>query len=98
MNDPRFGPGAPETLAELEQTDAFVARHIGTTPQDQAAMLEALGYPSRAALIDAIVPESIRRRTPLGLPPATSEAAFTDSTTAHASAAVTLRPTSGNST
>ncbi len=75
MNDSRSRHGAPETLAALEQNDAFIARHIGTTPDDQTAMLEALGYPSRAALIDAIVPESIRHRTPLGLPAATSEAA-----------------------
>jgi glycine dehydrogenase len=60
---------------EIEQTDAFIARHIGTTPADQAAMLEALGYPSRAALMDAIVPPAIRSRRPLGLPAATSEAA-----------------------
>ena len=35
---------------------AFVARHIGTTPDDQAAMLRVLGFDSRAALMDAIVP------------------------------------------
>jgi glycine dehydrogenase len=75
MNDSRSLRAAPETLAALEQTDAFIARHIGTTSGDQAAMLEALGYPSRAALIDAIVPAAIRRRAPLALPPATSEAA-----------------------
>ncbi len=59
----------------LEQSDAFIARHIGTTPDDQAAMLEALGSTSRAALMDAIVPAAIRRRTPLALPAAMSEAA-----------------------
>jgi glycine dehydrogenase len=75
MSDSRSWRGATETLAALEQADAFIARHIGTTPDDQSAMLEALGYPSRAALMDAIVPESIRRRTPLGLPAAKSEAA-----------------------
>ena len=36
-------------------------------------MLEVLGYPTLDALIDAIVPEGIRLRTPLQLPPARSE-------------------------
>jgi glycine dehydrogenase len=76
MNDSRSRRrGADDTLAMLEQSDAFIARHIGTTPDDQAAMLEALGSASRAALMDAIVPAVIRRRTPLALPAAMSEAA-----------------------
>ena len=76
MNDSRSRRrGADDTLAMLEQSDAFIARHIGTTPDDQAAMLEALGSASRAALMDAIVPAAIRRRTPLALPAAMSEAA-----------------------
>ena len=33
-----------EPLAELEQHGGFVARHIGTTAAEQAAMLKALGY------------------------------------------------------
>ena len=74
MNDSRSvrGAAAP-TLDALEQTDAFIARHIGTSPEDQAAMLAALGYPSRAALMDAIVPAAIRRRQKLALPAAISE-------------------------
>ena len=48
-------------LADLEARDAFVARHIGTSPADQAKMLDLLGYPTRDALIDAIVPAAIRR-------------------------------------
>ena len=68
MNDrPPAMPGPRAALAALERDDAFVARHIGTTPQDQAAMLAALGYPTRAALMDAIVPAAIRRATPLAL-------------------------------
>jgi len=61
------GPRARAPLAALEQTDAFIARHIGTTPEDQAAMLAALGYPTRSALMDAIVPAAIRRGSPLAL-------------------------------
>jgi len=75
MNDsPSARGSAAETLPALEQTDAFIARHIGTSSEDQAAMLEALGYPSRAALMDAIVPAAIRRKTPLALPGAMTEA------------------------
>ena len=62
MNPP---PG--ESLAVLEDHDGFIARHVGTAAQDQVAMLAALGYASRAALIDAIVPETIRLREPLSL-------------------------------
>ena len=62
------------SLATLEAHDAFVARHIGTTPAEQAAMLATLGMPSRRALMDAIVPPSIRRRAPMALRPALSEA------------------------
>ncbi len=46
---------------------AFIARHIGTTPADQAAMLATLGYPTCAAMIDALVPASIRNTAPLAL-------------------------------
>jgi glycine dehydrogenase len=74
MNDFRSAGGGAETLAALEQTDAFAARHIGTSPDDQAAMLATLGYPSRAALMDAIVPAAIRHRAPLPLPDAMTEA------------------------
>src|SRR6266498_2554440 len=69
MNDMRHST----PLATLEQHDAFIARHIGTSPGEQHAMLETLGYPSRAALMDALVPESIRRRAPLSLPEPLSE-------------------------
>jgi glycine cleavage system pyridoxal-binding protein P len=50
------------SLAELERRDAFVARHIGTSPDDQRAMLATLGFASCDALIDAIVPAAIRDR------------------------------------
>ena len=75
MNDsPSARISAAATLPTLEETDAFAARHIGTAPQDQAAMLEVLGYASRAALMDAIVPAAIRRKAPLALPGAMTEA------------------------
>ncbi|MEP7329127.1 MAG: aminomethyl-transferring glycine dehydrogenase subunit GcvPA, partial [Betaproteobacteria bacterium] len=70
MND-----AAPLGLVALEDHGEFIARHIGTTPAEQAAMLDALGYPSRGALMDAIVPAAIRESAPLALPGPVSEAA-----------------------
>ena len=68
MNDPPpSAPCARAPLAVLEQTDAFIARHIGTSADDQATMLAALGYPTRSALMAAIVPAAIRRAAPLAL-------------------------------
>ena len=55
------------SLAELEDHGAFQRRHIGPDADDQAAMLATLGFGARAALIDAVVPPAIRRRTPMGL-------------------------------
>src|SRR2546423_6278026 len=52
------------TLAELEDHGAFRRRHIGPDETEQADMLQLLGYPSRAALIDAVVPPSIRLKQP----------------------------------
>ena len=75
MNDPTPSPRTDVPLSALEGTDAFIARHIGTTPGDQAMMLAALHCPSRAALMDAIVPASIRRATSLA--PFTPAAIFT---------------------
>src|SRR6187402_578626 len=49
-------------LAQLEDHDAFQRRHIGPDGDDQAAMLKVLGYASRAALIDAVIPPAIRRK------------------------------------
>jgi glycine cleavage system P protein (glycine dehydrogenase) len=70
MNEP--GPGASAhprlSLRELEQHRGFVDRHIGTDDADQAAMLRTLGFATRGALIDAIVPAAIRSRKPLALP------------------------------
>src|SRR5579864_3162724 len=59
----------PLSLAALEVHDAFAERHIGPDSADQQAMLEALGFASRAALIDAVIPKTIRRSEPLPLGP-----------------------------
>jgi glycine dehydrogenase len=75
MNEPGPGPSARSrsSLRELEQHRGFVDRHIGTDDADQAAMLRTLGFATRGALIDAIVPAAIRSRKPLALPAAKGE-------------------------
>ena len=55
------------SLTQLEARDAFIARHIGPSAAEQEAMLSTLGYATRAALIDAIVPGQIRNRGKLPL-------------------------------
>jgi len=64
-----------DDITTLEDADAFSARHIGTTPREQAEMLTLLGYDSRAALIDAIVPPAIREQAPIPLGGPLDEAA-----------------------
>ncbi len=54
-------------------TDTFVRRHIGPDEGEVRQMLDALGYPSLDALIDATVPASIRLGRPLHLGPERSE-------------------------
>jgi len=61
-------------LQSLERHDEFVARHIGTSPPAQEAMLREIGFASRAALMNAIVPSAIRSTTPLDLPSPLGEA------------------------
>ncbi|MFO1221059.1 MAG: aminomethyl-transferring glycine dehydrogenase [Burkholderiaceae bacterium] len=61
-------------LAELENPAEFAARHIGPGPEDQQLMLKAIGAASRQALVDAVVPRSIARTTPMELPAPVTEA------------------------
>ena len=51
----------------------FAYRHIGPRRPDVSEMLAVLGYDSIEAFIDAVVPEEIRLRRPLALPPGRSE-------------------------
>ena len=62
------------SLSELEERDRFVGRHVGPDTDEQSRMLATLGIPSLDELIDRAVPESIRARDPLRVPPAHSEA------------------------
>ncbi len=61
-------------LHQLEDHDEFHARHIGPSDDEIAQMLAAVGAPSLEALVDAIVPASIKLTAPLALPPAVTEA------------------------
>ena len=63
------------SLAELENSSEFIARHIGITDADEQLMLSVIGEPNRAALIDSIVPRSIARSTRMAIPDAVTEAA-----------------------
>ncbi len=57
----------------LEPFEDFVRRHVGTSDEEQVAMLKVLGYESLDALIDAAVPASVRSLDALDLPPAVAE-------------------------
>jgi len=54
----------------------FADRHIGPSPGERDAMLEAVGASSLDALIDEVIPQAIRLDSPLNLPPAESEQEF----------------------
>ncbi len=72
---PKRVPAKPVrlSLAQLEQHDAFRARHIGPDAADRAAMLAVLGYATRAALIDDVVPAAIREHSALDVPAGRTE-------------------------
>jgi glycine dehydrogenase len=62
------------TLAELENATEFQARHIGPWDDEQKHMLSVIGVASRQALIDGIVPTTIKRGNPMELPSPLTEA------------------------
>ena len=51
----------------------FAQRHIGLSDADIATMLDRLGFDSLEALMDAVIPATIRTKEPLDLPAALSE-------------------------
>lgn len=61
--------------SKLPGTDEFVRRHNGSDVAQVNRMLKALGISSVEELIDRVVPQTIRRRTPLQIPDASSESA-----------------------
>ena len=61
------------TLNQLENHSEFHARHIGPNDAEVAEMLQVVGAPSLDALVDAIVPGSIKLAAPLALADAVTE-------------------------
>jgi glycine dehydrogenase len=51
----------------------FTGRHVGPSPEDLESMLKELGFETLESLTDTAVPERIRMRDRLDLPPAQSE-------------------------
>jgi glycine dehydrogenase len=64
------------TSLVTEEHGAFVRRHVGPSPEDQAEMLRAMGVASLDALVAETVPASIRSTRKLDLGPGLSEAAL----------------------
>jgi glycine dehydrogenase len=62
-------------LAELEENDSFVRRHIGPSEVELAAMLHAVGAATLDDVAGKTVPNSIRSNQALNLPPPIDEAA-----------------------
>ena len=63
-------------MADPVSNDRFASRHIGPSPDERDAMLRAVGAASLDALIDEVVPASIRLGRALDLPPAETEQQF----------------------
>jgi glycine dehydrogenase len=66
---------AAPSLADLENSSEFIARHIGISPADEALMLQTVGSRSLSELIAGIVPASIARSTAMAIPAPITEAA-----------------------
>lgn len=64
---PEPGVGPDAALAELEQRDAFVDRHIGPDVSEIHAMLSELGEDSLESMVAGIVPAGITLDRPLDL-------------------------------
>ncbi|HMU46771.1 MAG TPA: aminomethyl-transferring glycine dehydrogenase [Chitinophagaceae bacterium] len=56
-----------------QQSNEFIARHIGPNEKEKAKMLKVIGEPSLDSLINKTVPPGIRMNKPLNIPSAMSE-------------------------
>ena len=63
----------PTPLSDLFETDEFVRRHVGPTPEDVAHMLDVVGADSLETLLEQTMPATIRSSEPLELPAAVTE-------------------------
>ena len=57
----------------IDYQEKFQARHIAPNEADTALMLKTVGANSLDELIGQTIPEKIRLKAPLNLPPAKSE-------------------------
>ena len=55
------------SLTTLENHDAFLGRHIGPSSNDEASMLNFLGFAKREDLINSVIPNKIRSKDKLPL-------------------------------
>ena len=62
-------------LAELEEHNSFVRRHIGPSETELAAMLHAIGAATLDDVAGKTIPAAIRSNEAMNLPPAIDEAA-----------------------
>ncbi|WP_108651656.1 aminomethyl-transferring glycine dehydrogenase [Dongshaea marina] len=62
------------SLAELEQNQQFIDRHIGPDAEQTASMLNTIGVDSMAQLIEQTIPPTIMNAKPLGVGAPMSEA------------------------
>lgn len=60
------------------KTDLFANRHIGISEEDIQVMLRKIGVTTLDELIDKTIPENIRLKEPLALPPAMTEYEFSN--------------------
>ena len=60
-------------MHRLDGTDLFQRRHIGVSPAERDEMLRVVGAASLDGLMDEAIPESIRLRDPLAIPPPETE-------------------------
>lgn len=69
MSDASIKSGKnPTASGELGTAHDFVRRHIGPSADEQARMLQTLGFSELDEFIDSVVPPSIRLQNPLNLP------------------------------
>src|SRR5260370_38170687 len=61
-------PGIDRESVPLSNSDPFPRRHIGPSADETSQMLQAIGYSSLDALIDAAGPPQIRLKRSLQLP------------------------------
>ncbi len=65
----------PTSLSDLNRSDDFIRRHIGPSPDEISAMLEAIGVGDLDELIDRALPAAIRNDDVADVGPPSTEAA-----------------------